>query len=103
VGKKPGTAALVVAVCGGDTCKEGKSKKVRARLEALIEARGLNGNVKVKKTSCQKRCSKGPVVRVGDALVEGVKPKDAGRLLNRALAAMPSGKAARGKKRGKKT
>ena len=78
---------FVITVCVGDACADRKSKKVRARLKALVKKRGLEGKVKIKKSGCQGACKKGPIVEVkpGGQRSENVKPKKAKKILKRVL------------------
>lgn len=83
MGKEPVKGSYTITVCCGHTCLDGKSKKLRSRLKALVEEQGLKGRVKVKKGSCLKDCSRGPIVEIdpGGRRFEGVRPKAARRLL----------------------
>ena len=77
----------VISVCVGDACADRKSKKVRARLKALVKKCDLEGKVKIKKSGCRGACSKGPIVEAkpGRHRFEHVKPKKAKKILKRVL------------------
>jgi (2Fe-2S) ferredoxin len=78
---------LRILVCNGKHCKENKSKKLRSRLNDLVEERGLAHLVTVDSANCLGKCKSGPVVRIqpiGKVLTE-VKPKHAEEVLNAAL------------------
>lgn len=81
-------SSVTILVCGGDACKENSSKKLRKKLEELVEKKGLEKSVFVEKAGCLDDCKKGPVVQIvpGKEVVKGVKPKHAEEILEKALA-----------------
>ena len=82
-----GSKRTVIAVCAGDSCADEGSKKLRKRLEELIEERELNDLVRVSKCSCRDLCGKGPVIEVQphDVIIKKAKPKRAGDVLDEVL------------------
>jgi len=95
MGKKREKAPYILYVCAGSSCSRHKSGKIRKRLKELIEERGLDSVVCVKKAECMKRCGKGPIVKVqpGGAVFESVRAKQSAELLETALGSKggPSG------------
>jgi len=74
-----------VFICCGSSCKEGKAKKVRERLEEAIAERGLDEMLEVHPVSCLKQCKHGPVVALekGGKCFDNVKPKRVDKVLDK--------------------
>ena len=53
-----------ILVCAGTGCTSSKSPRILANFEQEIEARGLQGSVKVSKTGCFGLCALGPIVMI---------------------------------------
>ena len=83
MGKKRRLAVNTISVCAGTKCVENNSKKLRKRLEALVQEHNLEDSVRIEKCECLKVCKNGPVVLVnpGGRRVENVRPKSARELL----------------------
>jgi len=79
-----------ILVCCSSRCKENKSGKVAKALEKEIANAGLEERLRVKKSDCLGRCKNCPVVEFskGDLSFEGVKPKDAPKMLAKIAAAL---------------
>lgn len=80
--------AVTVFVCQKSNCCKKGGDKVKARLKALVKEAGLKGEVRVVGSGCLDRCKEGPTVMVCPAndLYCGVKPGEAGELLERVAA-----------------
>ncbi|GEM_PF-1441968 len=76
-----------IDICAGDSCKEHKSKKLRMRLEALVEEWGLTEEVMIAKCGCLGRCKQGIAaeLRPGNKILKELKPKHAERLLEQVI------------------
>lgn len=53
-----------IMVCGETGCRSCKSQKVREKLEEVIKARGLDGEIKVHSVGCFGLCAYGPILIV---------------------------------------
>lgn len=79
-----------IKVCCGSKCKENKSGKVVKALEKEIAKSGIEGKVRVKKCDCLGKCKSSPAIEFngGDLKFEGVKPKDAPKVIEKIVAAL---------------
>ena len=77
MGGKKSKHDYVVWVCSDSCCLDAKAQKLRRRLKTIVQERGLEDQIKIKKAPCLKRCSDAPVVEIcpGDVLARKVKPK----------------------------
>lgn len=84
--KKPPT----IKVCCGSKCKENKSGKLAKALDREITNAGLENKVQIKKCDCLGKCKACPVVGFskGDLCFEGVKPKDASKMVEKIMATL---------------
>ncbi|HEO71887.1 MAG TPA: (2Fe-2S) ferredoxin domain-containing protein [Candidatus Hydrogenedentes bacterium] len=75
---------IVITVCTGKSCTDKKARKTSKRLKKLVERRGLDALVQVRKSRCLKACGKGPVVLVepGGHRFKKVKPTRAPQVLD---------------------
>lgn len=76
-----------ICVCMDSKCKDKDAKKVRKRLEALVEERDAGDAVKVKKVDCIGDCSKAPIVelRPGKTQFRKVGVSDAESIVDAAV------------------
>ncbi len=91
MGSKEKKAGTAIYVCAGDACKENKSKKLRTRLEELLEQRGLAETVRVEKCGCLGCCKQGIAaeLRPANRVLKHLKPKHAEEVLAHALSGKP--------------
>lgn len=80
--------AVTVFVCQKSNCCKKGGDKVKARLKALVKEAGLKREIRVVGSGCLDQCKEGPTVLVCPAndLYSGVKPGEAGELLERVAA-----------------
>ncbi len=72
-----------IRVCVAAGCLSAGSDKVKAALQAEVEARGLKHTCQVKGVGCLGLCSVGPLIAVDDAYCRNVTPEDAGGIIDR--------------------
>lgn len=53
-----------VLICAGTGCVSSGSKKVEAKLQTEVAAKGLSEEIKIVKTGCHGLCQTGPIVVV---------------------------------------
>lgn len=76
-----------VLVCTGENCSAAGSEQVIAKFEEEIKNKGIDNEVKVADTGCQKLCKLGPVVIVypEGAVYVGVKAEDVAEIVDEHL------------------
>lgn len=76
-----------VLVCTGENCTAAGSEQVIAKFEEEIKNKGIDNEVKVADTGCQKLCKLGPVVIVypEGAVYVGVKAEDVAEIVDEHL------------------
>jgi NADH:ubiquinone oxidoreductase subunit E len=76
-----------ILVCTGTHCKEHKAKKLKNRLNEMIEERGLEDRIEAESSNCLGKCKHGPVIRIKpfEELLTEVKPRHAAELLDSVL------------------
>ena len=76
-----------VLICQKSNCWKRGGKKVYEELENILGARGLRGQLEIKKTGCLKQCKKAPalVMLPDKARYNRVKPKQVGELVDKHL------------------
>jgi bidirectional [NiFe] hydrogenase diaphorase subunit len=72
-----------IRVCVAAGCLSTGSDRVKAALQADVEARGLNGTCQVKGVGCLGLCSMGPLIKVDDHFCRHVSPEDASEIMDR--------------------
>lgn len=74
-----------IMVCGGTGCRSCKSKKVQDKLEEIVKAKGLEGEIKINGVGCFGLCVNGPIVLVypQDAMYEKVSVDDCEEIIYR--------------------
>jgi NADH:ubiquinone oxidoreductase subunit E len=79
-----------IKVCCGSKCKENKSGKVAKALEKEIAKSGIEDKVRVKKCDCLGKCKNSPAIEFsgGDLKFEGMKPKDAPKVIEKIAATL---------------
>jgi NADH:ubiquinone oxidoreductase subunit F (NADH-binding) len=70
-----------IRVCMAAGCLSTDSGRVKAALQAEVEARGLNGACQVKGVGCLGLCSLGPLIKVDDHYCRHVSPEDASEIM----------------------
>lgn len=80
----------IIKVCCGSKCKKNKSGKLAKALEKEIATAGLADKVQIKKCDCLGKCKACPVVGFskGALCFEGVKPKDASKMVEKIMASL---------------
>jgi NADH-quinone oxidoreductase subunit F len=73
----------LVAVCGGTGCTSSESVEVSGLLEQALAAKGLAGEVEVRRTGCFGFCAQGPIVVVypGETFYTQVSPADVSEIV----------------------
>lgn len=62
--------ALIVSLCFGTSCFLKGAQRLLKELTDYIDKNELNQDVNIKATFCLERCDKGPVIKVGDVIIE---------------------------------
>lgn len=73
-----------LVVCTGTACHAAQSDQVLEELQAEAKQRGINKRCAISAGGCRGLCAAGPMVTVEpqDVMYQGVKPEDAGAILN---------------------
>lgn len=76
-----------ILVCQKSSCLKRGGKKICQELETALGDRGLQNNVKIERTGCLKRCSKGPslVVMPEKTFCEKMQPDEVVEMLVKRL------------------
>lgn len=72
------TVRAYVHICTGTNCASSGSKQIVKKFEEELKAKGLDQEIKVEETECQKLCKFGPTVTINPegTVYVGVTPKD---------------------------
>ena len=68
---------LEVQICVGSSCHMKGAYQVVQIFQQLVKAYRLDGRVQLKASFCQKKCTEGVTIQVGDKKVTGVSPDTA--------------------------
>ena len=93
---EPITEKAVIFVCDGKSCRKEGCEKVLDELKKLIKDRNLKGKVQIRKCDCIGQCGDGPNALIFPPQLRcaKLKRKDAGALLDLAIAPKNDGKEA---------
>lgn len=80
-------AKAKILICQKSSCLKRGGKKICQELETALGDRGLQNNVKIERTGCLKRCSKGPslVVMPEKTFCEKMQPNEVVEMLVKRL------------------
>lgn len=77
--------ALNISICFGTSCFLKGAQNLLRELTNYIEDNKLNQDVNIKATFCLERCDKGPVIRVGERIIEQCTLDKAVKEINKQL------------------
>jgi len=83
-------STVTLLVCTKGKCAKNRSEKTCQRLRELVDERGLDDVIEVKKCGCLGYCKDGPNVMIEETgkVLTDIAPKKAGRVIEKILSKM---------------
>lgn len=80
-----------IRICMGSSCYARGNAQNAELIQGWLAKHGLSTEVEFVGTLCEKRCSKGPILWVGDRVFMGVTPDSVGEILDELLGGKVNG------------
>ncbi len=74
-----------IVICLGSSCFSRGNKKSLLLIDKFLKENNLEDKYFFRGSRCFNICEKGPVLKIGDTLYEGVNPEDVEGILKRSL------------------
>jgi NADH:ubiquinone oxidoreductase subunit E len=74
-----------LTICLGSSCFARGNGENLPRIQSFLASRQLEDEVQLKGIRCEGQCQHGPILRIGDTLIEDVQPTKLTEILERLL------------------
>jgi len=85
LGDNHGENALKISICFGTSCFIKGSQKILKEITKYMKSEKIDDKLEIQATFCYEKCDKGPVVRIGETLIEKCDSKKAIEEIKRQL------------------
>ncbi|MEX1376180.1 MAG: NADH-dependent [FeFe] hydrogenase, group A6 [Eubacteriales bacterium] len=85
LGENHGEDALKVSICFGTSCFVKGSQKILQKITKHMKENKIEDRLEIQATFCYEKCDRGPVVRIGDEIIEKCTPEIAIKEIDKQL------------------